>query len=350
MTIHHYLLPSAERQAAAMLGVLQARRPGASVQLRRNALHSLAQWTGELRVRLVDEITGADRGCSVYGGYRHDTDPPSIVVAATASVRRRQFTALHELGHHLQKSDLALGEYLLESPQSKVLEDLSCDAFAARVLLPDDMTDLCLGQGTPTSDAVAALYRASGASRAASCVRAATRMVGSGAVILYDSRGHVSFAASRGDVFAPPQGSDQSRTELVRAALDQQSRDGSHPVVRSTSIVYRQGYARSPLYGHATWCDGFILAVLVEHDAPWRRMSPPRSTLGHPTREYEHECAVCDDRSPVSMRCPRCHEPVCPGGHCECTQNAERLCPRCFLLRHPRLFVKEGGACRECRE
>lgn len=65
MTIHRYLLPSAERQATTMLGVLQTRRPGASEQLRRNALDSLEQWTGELRVRLVDEITEADRGCSV---------------------------------------------------------------------------------------------------------------------------------------------------------------------------------------------------------------------------------------------------------------------------------------------
>ena len=351
MTTHRYLLPSAERQADAMLAVLALRRPGAAEQLRVNALDTLAEWRSEIRIRLVDESDEVDQGCSVHGAYRHDTGPPSIIVAATSSVRRRQFTALHELGHHLQRTDLDLGERLMETREPSLLEDLSCDAFAARVLLPDDLTNRCLGTGTPTSAAVSTLYRESGASRAASCVRAATRITGSGAVVLYDQAGRVSFAAGHGDVLPPRRGSDQSTTDLVMAALEQRSRGSNYPIERSTAILYREGYTRSPLYGQATWCDGFLMAVLVEHDAPWRgRVSPPRSSLDRPGEDGLHECSTCGEEAVVLDRCQRCREPRCVGGHCGCTQNAERLCPSCFLHRHPRLFVPQSEKCLECRE
>lgn len=54
----------------------------------------------------------------------------------SASRARRDFTALHELGHHLQQNSFDLMEAFARQPDGGVLlEDTACDAFAAEILL-----------------------------------------------------------------------------------------------------------------------------------------------------------------------------------------------------------------------
>jgi hypothetical protein len=205
----------------------------------------------EIQVRLVDEQYGAG-GCSVAGRYDDLMHPPALCVARSASHRRRQFTVLHELGHHLQTNDIDLATTSLDFDDEAT--DAACDGFAARVLLPDDLVAGCFADRTPSAGDIVRLYQASTASRAACVVRAAEHLLSSGTVVLYDAAGVVSFAAGHG-VYPPARGSDQSRTALVAAALQDPGRaDGLAVTVDATTIRYRT-HDSGPLYGQAAWCD-----------------------------------------------------------------------------------------------
>ena len=160
--------PDAHAQVAAMLALLEQTRPGVVEQLRVDALTELGSWP-DVRVDLVPEVSGAG-GCSVTGSYHDEMHPPVLCVAQSASVRRRQFTVLHEFGHHLQNTDIGLAEQLLQ--RNDRFEEDVCDLFAARVLLPDSLVAGCFDERTPTAGDVVRLYQASSASRAACVVRA----------------------------------------------------------------------------------------------------------------------------------------------------------------------------------
>jgi len=187
-----------------------------------------------------------------------------------------------------------------------------------------------------------------GSSRAACAVRAAERLTGFGAIVLYDRDGVVSFAAARGSVFPPARGSDQSATALVAAALrDPYRADGLAFTVERTTIRYRPGHDSDPLYGQAAWCDGYLIAVLVDSNAPWQRFSLPRQTtdLWQPKLA---ECEVCSTEFEVTDRCDTCGDPRCESGHSACTQKRERRCDRCNLTWAIRRFPSGGTTCEDC--
>ncbi|MEN3539354.1 ImmA/IrrE family metallo-endopeptidase [Microbispora sp. ZYX-F-249] len=335
-----------QMQVTAMLDLLERDRPGMLDRLRTDALAELQTWP-EVRVHLVTEALPTAEGCSVAGSYGDEEQPPALCVVRSASTRRRQFTVLHELGHHLQRTDLDLGTAVVLADGDR-FEDDACDLFAARVLLPDSLVASCFDDRTPIPGDIVALYRKSSASRAACMVRAAEHLSSFGAVVLYDAAGVVSFAAARGSVYPPARGSDQSQTALVAAALRDPSRaDGMPFTVDDTRIRYRSGHASGPLYGQATWCDGYLVAVLVEHHAPWRTFSPPRDII--PSRQPQWaECQVCVNSYEVTDICGTCGEPRCPSGHCECSLRRERHCERCKLTYGPAMFPGNGAICRDC--
>jgi hypothetical protein len=325
-----------------MLRVLDRERPEVIERLRVDALTELAGWP-DIQVRFVDEQVGTG-GCSVAGSYDDSFHPPALCVARSASYRRRQFTVLHELGHHLQTNDVELATTLLGFDDGAT--DAACDGFAARVLLPDDLVAGCFAGGAPSAGDVVRLYQGSSASRAACVVRAAEHLRSSGAVVLYDAAGIVSFAAGQG-VYPPARGSDQAHTALVAAALQNPDRaDGVALTAEATTIRYRTHHS-DPLYGQAAWCDGYLVAVLVEHHAPWRKFSPTRSPAAARTPNLA-DCGVCDETFPVTDVCPTCSEPRCPADHCQCTHNRERRCDRCFLTWGIARFPGGGSTCTDC--
>lgn len=325
-----------------MLRVLSRERPEVIERLYADALTELASWP-EIQVRLVDEQAGAS-GCSVAGSYDDMIHPPALCVARSVSQRRRQFTVLHELGHHLQTNDIELATTSLGFDDDTT--DAACDGFAARVLLPDDLVASCFAADAPSAGDVVRLYQASNASRAACVVRAAEHLHSSGVVVLYDAAGIVSFAAGHG-VYPPARGSDQARTALVAAALQDPGRaDGVAVTADVTTIRYRT-HESAPLYGQAAWCDGYLLAVLVEHDAPWARFSPTRGPAASRAARSA-DCGVCDETFPVTEACSACGEPRCPAGHCQCMHNRERRCDRCFLSWATGRFPRGGTTCIDC--
>ncbi|MCX4758595.1 ImmA/IrrE family metallo-endopeptidase [Kitasatospora purpeofusca] len=339
--VDYVLAGAARTQASAMVEELEAARPGAVDRLGQGALAELRSWP-ELIVVSVEEST-AEQGCSVAGAYDFGP-PPRLSVATSASHGRRDFTALHELGHHLQKNSFALMDAFSREPDGGVLlEDAACDAFAAEILLPASLVDRHLDATGPDASAVAQLWRASNASRMAVCVRAAQRLPAPGHVLLLDTAGRLVFGASHG---LPPlrRGSRQGDIPVIDRALA-----GSGRAQGRTRVRYRDGILGRELHADVTAMDGYLVAVLVADSAAWRAFTPPTLDTGPQSREYI--CASCDEEySSFESSCPRCRIPRCPEcSRCACPPRvAERRCPGCFTLHPPAMFPPGSDRCLDC--
>lgn len=328
-----------------MLGELEAVWPGAATILAAGALRAVRGWD-QVAVQLVPE-SAADSGCSVAGAYLGTMIPPVIAVASAASARRQDFTALHELGHHLQRTRDALTDELLAQPDDGFgLEDAACDAFAAAILLPETVVQRHIGVRGPSADDVVGLWRDAGASRAAVCVRASERLPAPGHVVLLDTDGLVVFCASHG---LPPltRGSDQSSCTLIRDALHR----GSGRATGRARLAYRNGVRGDELYGQIAPLDGFLVAVFVLDSAPWKLFAPPPAQQGPRAAWRICESPGCNyEFWSFQKPCEECGQPECPEcGRCACAPKvSERLCPRCFLVQPASMFADTEGPCRDC--
>ncbi len=338
--------PEVIAQAEAMIVEVEARYPGSRARLAANSIQELESWN-EVALRFVSEDSGYDDGvhkCSISGRYLENYEPPELVIAQSGSTRRNHFTALHELGHHLQRTTLTLGEVALRHMSSEEFEDASCDVFASRILISDDITSAAISSRGPDAESVVRLYESSNASRAACCVRAAERFAGFGAIVLLDSRGVVVFPATSG-IYPPAFGSSQANTPLVSELLTQRSRNA--PIERDSNIVYQNGSTSSTLYGQAMWWDGYIVVILVEDHPAWRNFAPPRPGTGRYATTWEG-CEICFEDFPVEDRCPVCGKPFCPERHCGCTLARERTCRSCGLVWGIARFSAGSNTCNDC--
>jgi hypothetical protein len=319
--------------ASAILEELTRIDAGAAEELRTNTLKVLLAWPN-LRLEMVPEVTAG--GCSIGGEYRRasGTDPATLLVATSTSERRRNFSALHEFGHHLQRTTMSVLQRLAVSPNPDALEEAACEVFAARILLPDKLVDPVFGPRGPTAEAVAELYRRSEASRAACCVRAAERLQSPGAVSLLDYSGIVNFAIGR-EIAPPARNSDQSSTALIAAGIRR-----SGQARATTQIWYRTGSMSEELYGDLAPIDGWLVAVTVRDRPAWQAFAPPRPGTGSWAGGSWWTCTYCDEEFQQynSTKCTACGEPRCPTGHCRCTSSQERPCAVCGLVKHRNLF------------
>ncbi|MFK4362070.1 ImmA/IrrE family metallo-endopeptidase [Rhodococcus qingshengii] len=337
-------ISEAQAQARAMMETVERAHPGALERLRFDSVAELSQWD-ELTVTIVEETPGTD-GCSVAGTYQ--SDPPTLVVTKALSNRRSKFTALHELGHHLQQTDLDLGSTVFRYSAPDRFEEEACDAFAAQVLLPDDdLLQKIDARGPVAQDVVDLFTSFSSASREACCVWAARQLHGSGVVVLLDQTGAVLFTASRS--FIPPaKGSDQSRADLISAAL---LNPGAGATRDDTRILYRNGSTSESLFGQARWFDDqYLVAIMVTDHAAWTPLALPRPGTKQ-TGASSWTCETCDDLFTITERCQQCTNPRCRSGHCGCDVARaanNRLCPGCFLQRHPSQFDGGSNVCRDC--
>ncbi len=330
-------------QARRMVQRLEDNQPGASAALHADALAELEGWT-DVQVRRVPDTEGQAR-CSVAGGYVHSTVPPTLTVTESLSPRRRQFTVLHELGHHLQKQDARLALAVRRQPaEAEAFEDAACDMFASFVLIPDALLCARPDGRSPGAADVVDLFERTQASRAACAVRIAEHLGTHGVVTVLDPAGTVSFAAGHGDVFPPARGTDQSRTPLVAAAL----RRGQSAQVDDTYLQYRTGRRSQPLYGDAAWSGEYLITVTVLDRPGWRAFAPPRADPDQFVPRW-HTCEVCGEEFTPEDTCGRCHTPRCGSGHCTCTFAAERTCQRCWSVLAPSRFPsRTADVCRDC--
>jgi hypothetical protein len=330
-------------QTGRVLEVLERDWPGARERLQYDALGELRRWP-EIQVRAVPDAQ-TDARCSVAGGYVHTTTPPTLTVMMSLSARRQAFTVLHELAHHLQKNDIDLAVAVRGQPADITdFEDAACDAFAGRVLIPDDLLPAPARARSVAAADVVTLFERTRASRAACCVRVAEQLSGHGVVALLDGTGQVAFASGRGDVYPPARGSDQSSTPVVVSAL----RTGAGAQHDTTHVLYRNGSTSVDLYGDVAWCDGYIIMVAVTDRPGWKAFAPPRPSTGKFVPATRGWCELCEEEFPIAGRCGRCREPRCPAGHCACTTAGDRQCKRCYLVKHPAQFP--GPAAQICTE
>ena len=303
----------------------------------------------DLAVMVVPEFVPPDSqlGCSVAGGYRWD--PPTLIVTQSMSRRRQQFTLLHELGHHIQKNNLALGTAVVEHRQPEAFEDAACDAFAARVLLPDDLVHEHSTVRGPTVQTALDLFTTSNASRAAICVRLAGQLQSSGVVAVLDEGGAVTFAAARGGLFPPARGSTQGANPLVAAAMS--SLDKTRLFTRDDAVIwYRDGHSSERLYGQAAWAGDRLFVMMVEFAAPWLSFSPPREGTGQQTALRWEQCEHCGRTFRIGTTCTLCGQPRCPAGHCGCTSRNFLTCTDCHLEKHRSQFTPGSTICTDCAD
>jgi Zn-dependent peptidase ImmA (M78 family) len=334
---------TARAQSQAMLAALERLDPDLPGELHGDPFAAL-EVRAEVVVRIVPEAQ-TDAGCSVAGAYFGQEIPPVLATAASASPGRRRFTLLHELGHHLQQTDVSLMALLLSEPDGgTALEDAACDSFAAEILLPDALVDAHLDPRGPAPDDVVTLWQNSTASRAAVCVRAVERLPSPGHVLLLDDAGTVEFAASHG---LPPvrRGSAQGQVPVIRDAL----RDPRRHATGRTSVSYRDGIRGGELYAQATDMGGHLLVVAVTNSAPWQRFSPPSRDDGPKARSWT--CEQCGHEFEAFGRhCAGCGAPTCPEcSRCSCGPRVEeRRCDSCFLVLPARLFTGQSQRCVDC--
>ncbi|GGZ43236.1 ImmA/IrrE family metallo-endopeptidase [Streptomyces poonensis] len=339
--VNYVLAAAARAQATAMMAELDAHRPGATQRLAQDALAEMQTWP-ELTVRRVAEAQSGPR-CSVAGAYAPGP-PPQIVVADSTSPARQDFTALHELGHHLQQNSFALMDAFARQPDRGVLlEDAACDAFAAEILLPAPLVEHHLASDGPTAPDIVELWRASGASRMAVCVRAIQHLPAPGHILLLDTGGQVVFAASHG--LRPLQrGSFQGDIPTIA-----QARAGQGRAQGRTQIRYRDGILGRELHAQTAPMDGYLVAVLVTDSAPWRAFTPPTKDTGPQAREYI--CEHCDEEfRSFEPACSVCGVPRCPEcDRCACPARVtERLCQGCFIRHPPAMFADGADRCLDC--
>ncbi|MFE5596082.1 ImmA/IrrE family metallo-endopeptidase [Streptomyces sp. NPDC056549] len=339
--VNYVLAGAARTQAAAMITELETARPGAVELLAQGALEELRSWP-ELTVKDVPENEAA-QGCSVAGAYDYGP-PPRLSVATSASHARRDFTALHELGHHLQKNSFALMEpFSKEADRGVLLEDAACDAFAAQILLPAHLVDQHLDTKGPTASAITRLWAASNASRMAVCVRAAQHLPAPGHVLLLNPTGHLAFAASHAE--RPlRRGSFQGDIPVIDRALASSGRAQGR-----TRVRYRDGIRGGELHADTAPMDGYTVAVLVTDSAPWRPFTLPTANTGPQSRSYI--CANCDEHyHSFDPACTRCRVPHCPDcGSCACPPRTPgRSCPSCFIVHPPAMFAPGSDRCLDC--
>jgi hypothetical protein len=333
-------------QALRMLEVLDNDRPGALDALAASAWSELEAWDG-LQLRLVPD-TQTDERCSVAGGYVHTTVPPTLTVTDSLSPGRRSFTVLHELGHHLQKSNIPLARAVRSQPaDTDEFEDAACDAFAARVLITDHELAAVLTDRSPTAATLVRLFEETQASRAACCARVVEHLGTSGVVAVIDNTGRVQFARGRGEVIAPARGTDQSCSPLIKAAMTS-TRDAQHD---RTYFTYRTGNRTSDMYGDAAWAGDYLLVLAVLDRPGWKKFAPSRDIPRTYVPRLDGWCDICQEAFTVSDRCTICRQGRCAVGHCGCSSAKERACDRCFCVKHISQFpAPEASTCKECSE
>lgn len=269
-----------------------------------------------------------DSGCQVDGSY---TDKPElkITIADSLSSGRTFFSALHELGHHFCRRDDELQTWFWELDESGAREEeLIADAFAAEMLLPEDIVRSYIPYDGPSAGDVLALMQGSTASREACCVRAAQRLRSAGCVVL--SEGNVlRFTATRSTGFRVPRMALQDDNSIFKRAEQLGAATEEGVRIRFPS----SGTYSQPMFGNAIQDGRYVVTVLMTDSPPWVSFTP-LVTDDNPNEE-ELECPTCDEPfSSWAKPCPRCGDRQCwkcEACSCGTKSTSSRKCTNCTL-------------------
>jgi hypothetical protein len=286
----------------------------------------------------------SEGGCSVAGSC--DRTARSITVVQAAKPRMR-FTELHELAHLLGDDHDVFQTRLLElgGTTRRAVEEDACEAFAAALLLPDEVVDAVLDETGVTARGVVELVESSAASREACAVAAAQRLRAPGYVMLVDRDGKAVFTARSGDALpiarsASQAGSVLGPVPLTRTALRERG-----------ELLYRGGTRTDLLYVDAVAGPDALLYIVAVTDQPdWDVLHTPDRTRIL-DRGVDGYCDQCATEFTAWQRCAECGEPrhdVC--GTCGCqpaVARGTRTCTECFTQLPARCFPDESSVCEE---
>lgn len=328
--------------------VLEAVLAHVTAEDRLDALHgdplaAVEAWP-DLEVRYVSDAKIED--VELVGSY--DAESRTVQIAEDANAGRKAFTAIHELGHHLQQQTLHLIDLLATHAEAtsdgiEVLEERVCDMLAARILFPPAMTSVTFADGV-TGSAILELARNSSGSLAAACVEAANHLPGPGQVILLSATGRVDFR-SAANSFPVGRGTDQSRVRPIAQALQSTS-----PVTGIGRFVYRDGIEGEEQHVQVTPVNGRFLVIAVTDRPAWAQGFVLPTGSGRPVAP-EWSCPHCDEEyESFDVTCPRCGQPPCPAcDRCACElHGATRQCTSCWLVHPLSMFEGEDTHCKDC--
>lgn len=293
----------------------------------------------DVTVTIKDSVPS---GCSVAGSHTSS----SITVVRSEPARMR-FTALHELGHVLAEDDDIVQEAIHARAASRDLEEDICDAFAARLLLNDEVVTRALATYRRTARGLRELVRSATASREACAVAVAQRLDAPGYVgVIYPSSGVLSFAARSGDVLPLRRRLDQSASAIGPVLT------GPSTLTERGSLRFENGTETHRMYLDAVRSDDLVYFVATEDRADWGAVTTDRLEDEQFERLEEAHCDKCAIGFTVRRRCRGCTEPIhedCNSCACEVRPLlGERPCSNCFTTYPPATYPSGGELCENC--
>jgi hypothetical protein len=288
-------------------------------------------------------VTRAPRAsCDLGNGFVTQAGPPARIGGFAD-----EFTVLHELAHHLQRTSDDLSNALGERDDAgAALEEAAADAFAASILIPETEALRILGTSTPRAADVEKLWLAlPNASRHAVIVRAVQNLDAPGHVILLDETGTVIFAAARNAVRLRT-GSNQSRTAIGR----QMSTSDRPTVVTRTRFNFGKYEAEDTMYAQAgPMGSGYSVIVASIERVPWTMSVNRPEYLPYGERHICEYPACAHVFFVAGVVCSECKQPKCPEcNRCACGSLTEFTCSRCFLIKSPAEESDTRGVCSDC--
>jgi hypothetical protein len=266
--------------------------------------------------------------CELLGTY--SAIPPRIRVSRRLRTGRANFTAAHEVGHHLQahNAEWALGvlaKLRRDHPFiARDVEERVSNEVAVRLLMPDALVASEWG-GVLTPQFVLALTRYGRVSREAASMRAVKHAASAAAVVVIARPDGLVTSARGSDAsrLAPP----PRRTIQPDLAALTESEPGRRGAAEG--FIYSTGVSRADL--NYDWCwdhDGTHLIVVADvnyqfGDAQWG---------GDEVECVGLSCGSSYSRSLAAI-CATCKNPVCPDcAACVCDKREGKLCSNCFTI------------------
>ena len=295
-------------------------------------------------------ITGITEDCSCDGAF-FSRPRPVIGYLPTPESRRENFTLLHELGHFLARSnDDVLSELAdMGEDGGKEAEERVCDAFAGAILIPKTTVDAVLGGRRPEARHIPQLFAESNGSREACAVRLSERMNCFGYVALLDpGPREVRFASA-----------SPSCPYIWRRGTPLPA---SHPAWRATGKshfrgegeVVWSGGGRKNLWLDAVFDRSVVCAIFAE-ERYWagEGLGLLSGASGGPARTIalSGTCKHCGASTWGYKPCEKCGDVRCRScGKCGCGAKvvADRVCPRCFLVKATTQYRPGSEVCRDC--
>ncbi len=304
-------------------------------------------------------VVAADPGntlekCSCDGWYvPADYAPglrPTIVYVRTPHSRRESFTLLHELCHHLVRLDLALLSEIADADgDGDEMEERICDAFAGRVLIPDEVVRAVLKGGRPRASHLPALFDACNGSLEACAVRLAEHLRCDGYVALLERATHtLRFASTSPEgAYAWGRGSKLPSGHPVWRAGESRAYNGEG------AVVWASGYQK-PMWLDAVG-NGAVVCAVFSAERYWGGtglsiLSDAPSTKSMPML-VGGTCAHCGAGTYGLRACDKCGDVKCRKcGRCGCgaPKPAMRTCTKCYMMKARSQFRAGSSECREC--